>query len=1711
MFSPLLFNSVWMIRLLALLGLLVTQSLVSAESRQIYVNLGDSLGDAVDEAVNLSGQGHDVSIYIGSGIFDVDRVIDPAGFPIRFIGATDYRGRPGSVIRGHGDHRVLQCQSGETGTTLFKNLVIRNGSALGGSSGGGGMVNSHSDPTLVNCAFTNNSAEYGGGMFNLDSNPTVSSCTFTENSASLQGGGMYNYLSGPILTNCVFSSNEADWGGGMYNHYGPSGSGEMVLTDCDFHSNMAVASGGGITNFNSTQKLVNCIIIQNMAGLQGGGIFISSGGGPALDRTSICRNTVNGAQTAGNQVEGGLIDTGSNDFCVNSECDDCDFDGDGWTNEREYVEGTDPYLADSDGDGFDDPLDPRPCDFDNATPEMDVLPGYSINLAIGKAVDGDVIQLRRGTYTEGRPINTAGKAITIRGRLEIGGVATTIQGEQQYQVLQCVNGEGADTRFEYLNIAGGSSSSGGGMVIYSSGPTLQRCSFYGNTATSVGGGISMFYSTAILIDCNFFGNVADDGGGVRISGGTAHFTGCRIEGNRATAGGGGITSRVADLTMVDCEFKKNATAGDGGGFKHETNTGSSSLTRCAFIENEGNKGGGVFIDAGGSADVVDCTFSLNQAFDAGGGMCQSGGGSSLEECYFTSNTASRGGGISCHANASPHLERCIFSLNTANEGGGIYNKESTPTLDRCVIRGNSGDSQGGGIYIVSAGGPILDRTSVCENMVAGVQTIDKQIEGDPINPASNDFCIEVVCGGCDFDADGWTNDQEDVAGTDSFTADSDGDGIDDPQDPKPADADNSTAAFDVLPGFSINLAISFAGDGDLIQLGAGTYWEGEVVDTLGKAVTLRGAPGLDGQGNPVSKIDGRGNHRILQCIGGEAAATRFESLTIQNGSAVQGGGMYNNNSSPTLSGCTITGNTSYGDGGGIFNDVGSGPVILDCRFKDNTAGGSGGGMFDQQCSTRLDNCQFTENVSESDGGGYFTDLGADELKMNACSFTRNYSYYYGAGLHVNAGTATLTQCSFVENESNYYGGGIFNWSGTIELANCVFTGNSSAYWGGGFVNYVNATAVMNNCRFTENTSEYGGGFENYDSQLTAENCVFERNTATDNGGGIESDTNDPSLDLVLIGCTFTANTAIGHGGGLWYRGQSMSVVDCIFQRNEGGISGGGIRVHSSSSGENLTSTVVCENVVGSPGSQVATDGNQVQGQSTVIDATNCIAAVCGGCDFDGDGLSNDVESSLSTDPYDPDSDGDGLDDGQEVNGGTDPNNADSDGDGVVDGADPCPLDVNDGCVGAPAINPVQNPDGTWTYWGGNNMQWGIQEAIDAANPGDTIVVREGNYVDSLVVDTPNLTIRPFVTAGGAWESVNFWNPTQGPEAQNGWAMYLGSDTENTYIGMPRQFRQLPNGFVIPVTVVPGEYSAAAGTAPIELDTVTGECFTFWSRSVDNTGVMSVNGRGTFENCTFTSQLGFGGGAMLVGDANDTSFVDCNFVGLFANGSTLRSDVAGLDLPNYCISIHADAGGTMEPTFSDCVIGGAAAGAENRGESIVYQNGGGGSWTGCDFISNESLVNFSGVVTLMSCNPHFSECDFDNNRSGYGTIFMNGVGVSSLDPVRFSGCEFDGNDTIDGQWGGVIYAEDAKSSYGTAAKVMFDRCTMLNNNGNAAVDPSDFVSPWFPTYRQGGQNEIAFDGSQDPVCTPSADLNGDGVVNGSDMGIMFGAWGTDGNL
>ena len=76
-------------------------------------------------------------------------------------------------------------------------------------------------------------------------------------------------------------------------------------------------------------------------------------------------------------------------------------------------------------------------------------------------------------------------------------------------------------------------------------------------------------------------------------------------------------------------------------------------------------------------------------------------------------------------------------------------------------------------------------------------------------------------------------------------------------------------------------------------------------------------------------------------------------------------------------------------------------------------------------------------------------------------------------------------------------------------------------------------------------------------------------------------------------------------------------------------------------------------------------------------------------DTDGDGLTDEEEAGLGTDPSNTDSDDDGLADGSEVTLGTDPTSPDTDGDGFADGEEveegTSPTDANDAPVAGSSI------------------------------------------------------------------------------------------------------------------------------------------------------------------------------------------------------------------------------------------------------------------------------------------------------------------------------------------------------------------------------------------------------------------------------------------
>jgi hypothetical protein len=146
------------------------------------------------------------------------------------------------------------------------------------------------------------------------------------------------------------------------------------------------------------------------------------------------------------------------------------------------------------------------------------------------------------------------------------------------------------------------------------------------------------------------------------------------------------------------------------------------------------------------------------------------------------------------------------------------------------------------------------------------------------------------------------------------------------------------------PYCSIQTAIDNAVDTDEIVVAPGTYVES--IDLLGRAITLRSSDGPE-----LTTIDGTGFFHVVRCVNGEGPDTVLDGFTITGGNANGpfpdnlGGGMFNDASSPTVTNCTFSGNSTTAGGGGLFSFNGS-PTVIDCTFAFNSAANGNAIGFD---------------------------------------------------------------------------------------------------------------------------------------------------------------------------------------------------------------------------------------------------------------------------------------------------------------------------------------------------------------------------------------------------------------------------------------------------------------------------------------------------------------------------------------------------------------------------------------------------------------------------------------------------------------------------------------------------------------------------------------------------------------------------------------------
>jgi hypothetical protein len=258
---------------------------------------------------------------------------------------------------------------------------------------------------------------------------------------------------------------------------------------------------------------------------------------------------------------------------------------------------------------------------------------------------------------------------------------------------------------------------------------------------------------------------------------------------------------------------------------------------------------------------------------------------------------------------------------------------------------------------------------------------------------------------------------------------------------------------------TIQAAINAAAKGDAVLVSPGTYMEN--INFSGKLIKVKSS-----KGSKATIIDGNQAGPVVTFSSGETTKSVLSGFTLRNGlgnqaSAFSGGGIYCNNSSPTIQNNTITANTAA-IGGGI-EVFGGSPQIsgndITGNIQDpNIDGGWGGGIS-------------LENGSSA------TIIG-NKISGQLWNGNPNCNCGMGGGLAMNAaGSPFLEDNQIFSNSADFGPGGaiwIVNTSPTL-IQNLIF--DNTAQFGGGIYIYLpspNYQAIFVNNTFAGNVGNGQG-------------------------------------------------------------------------------------------------------------------------------------------------------------------------------------------------------------------------------------------------------------------------------------------------------------------------------------------------------------------------------------------------------------------------------------------------------------------------------------------------------------------------------------------------------------------------------------------------------------------------------------------------------------
>ena len=733
---------------------------------------------------------------------------------------------------------------------------------------------------------------------------------------------------------------------------------------------------------------------------------------------------------------------------------------------------------------------------------------------------------------------------------------------------------------------------GGGLYSSSGSIVINDSTFEENSAANDGGGLSIFNGSVQMTDSTILGNIAGiDGGGLSIEGADVTLTRVNVQGNTASEDGGGLnlissgTLRLFENTVTG----NTASTGFGGGIR---NFGATlGVTGTTVAGNQAGRSGGGIDNDSGLAELTSSLLTANTAAENGAGLNAWAAVTGVSNSTISGNTAAvHGGGISNDGAGSITVVNSTVTANTATGGlgGGVYDV-ATADLGNTIVAGNFGAADGRDLSgsLTSLGNNLIGQIGLASGFVGGVGgdlvgTTQFPLDAE-LSPLQDNggltFSHSPLAGSLAIDAGNGNG----VAGTDQTgqarVLDGDANGVNavdigavefrdgirtftvtvttDSTDRFHGDGVALDSAGETSLRAAIQEANALAGESRVL-LPAGVFQvdrfnfvpgltEGNVANSSEiEDLDITGQLTITGAGRDQTFIDAGDLCRVLQ-VHPDAQVT-LQNLTVRNGMATFGGGIYNGGGLLILQDAAVVSSTATGTdtlshGGGITVENGS-LSLTRTDVTDNTAAIDAGGVYAFNSNVFIEQSRIDQNSSGRSGGGLA--LVGSTVQFVDAMIADNSATDDGGGLAIGTGSSVILATSIVRaNSTSDFGGGLHVIGATVSIVDSSVSGNSAAVSGGGINNEQGTVTFSRSTVSGNQAADAGGGIDNYQGLVSLNQTTVSGNQAASTGGGF---VNFAGGTIEIQNSTVVSNSAGQTGGGLWNAG-TVRVGNSIIAQN----------------------------------------------------------------------------------------------------------------------------------------------------------------------------------------------------------------------------------------------------------------------------------------------------------------------------------------------------------------------------------------------------------------------------------------------------------------------------------------------------------------------------------------------------------------------------------